>query len=156
MPSSMPSSGPSGQPTGQPTASPTIIPLYQPPTGQPTSKPSDHRSNPLFRSDVRDDSINGMRTETAIIIFSCIGGIVLCLFIIFSCYFQDRYNNRKEQDKLHQLVEHHYNEDEVILDDGEGTHTSYYWLRLYLDLYLSLCCEPAPWVPYPAVNAQWL
>lgn len=121
MPSSMPSSRPSGQPSGQPTSMPSIIPLFEPPTGQPTSRPTDQKANPLYVAAKNDNgNLNNMTTQTAIIIFSCVGAVVLCLFIVFTCYFQDKYDNRKEEEKLHSLVEHHYNEDEVVLDDGEG------------------------------------
>ena len=145
MPSSMPSSRPSGQPSGQPSSVPTIIPLYEDPTGQPTSRPSDFRSNPLFVTTKPDNSLNSMNTQTAIIVFSCIGAIVLCLFIVFTCYFQDKYHNRKEEEKLHSLVEHHYNEDEVILDDGEGTQLiqpSSNHLLSHLLLYIILHITP--------------
>jgi hypothetical protein len=127
MPSSMPSSAPTGQPTGQPTTMPTIVPLYEPPTSQPTSRPTDFKSGPLYaNSQNNNGNLNAMNTQTAIIVFSCVGAVVLCLFIVFTCYFQDKYHNRKEEEKLHSLVEHHYNEDEVILDDGEGNQVAFF------------------------------
>lgn len=125
MPSSMPSSGPTGQPTSQPTSGPTVLPLFDPPTSQPTSRPTTINDNPLFAGSRggASSNFNSMSTQSAIIIFSCIGAVVLCCFILFSCYFQDKYHNKKEEEKLHSLVEHHYNEDEVALDDGEGAST---------------------------------
>ena len=129
MPSSMPSSGPTGQPTGQPTSGPTVLPLYDPPTSQPTSRPTSIKENPIFGGGVgsgnKSSNFSDLSTQSAIIIFSCIGAIVLCCFILFSCYFQDKYHNKKEEEKLHSLVEHHYNEDEVALDDGEGMPPSF-------------------------------
>jgi hypothetical protein len=142
MPSSMPSSAPTGQPTGQPTTMPTIIPLYEPPTSQPTSRPTDVRSNPIFAGAVNSNgNLNAMNTQTAIIVFSCVGAVVLCLFIVFTCYFQDKYHNRKEEEKLHSLVEHHYNEDEVILDDGEGNEPALFGRSLTCKRYLLSRCQ---------------
>jgi hypothetical protein len=142
MPSSMPSSAPTGQPTGQPTTMPTIVPLFEPPTSQPTSRPTDLKSNPLFASSQNNNgNLNAMNTQTAIIVFSCVGAVVLCLFIVFTCYFQDKYHNRKEEEKLHSLVEHHYNEDEVILDDGEGNNIALLSLSRARTCYLMSRCQ---------------
>lgn len=116
MPSSMPSSAPTGQPTSQPTSRPTAKII------QPTSRPTSASENPLFIPPIAKGSMNGLDTQTAIIVFSCVGAVVLCLFILFTCYFQDKFYNHKEEDKLHNLVEQHYNDDEVALDDGDGKY----------------------------------
>jgi hypothetical protein len=121
---------------------PTIVPLFEPPTSQPTSRPTDLKSNPLFaNSQNNNGNLNAMNTQTAIIVFSCVGAVVLCLFIVFTCYFQDKYHNRKEEEKLHSLVEHHYNEDEVILDDGEGNQIALLSLSRACTCYLMSRCQ---------------
>lgn len=55
-----------------------------------------------------------------IIIFSSVGAAVLFLFICFTWYFQFKYLN-KDGDVVHSLVEENFDQDEVIIDDGEGT-----------------------------------
>lgn len=61
----------------------------------------------------------GLTIQTAIIIFVCVGIVVLCLFIVFTYYCQNKFVNR-EEDKVHSLVEENYEDDEAVLDDGEG------------------------------------
>jgi hypothetical protein len=127
MPSSMPSSAPTGQPTTQPTSKPSVY------IAQPSSRPTGLSENPLFAGNGVDatKSMNGLDTQTAIIVFSCVGAVVLCLFILFTCYFQDKFYNHKEEDKLHNLVEQHYNDDEVVLDDGDGNRYTLYLLFIF-------------------------
>ena len=49
----------------------------------------------------------------------CVGVVVLCLFIVFTYYCQNKFVNR-EEDRVHSLVEENYDDDEAVLDDGEG------------------------------------
>ena len=112
----MPSSRPTGQPTGQPTSRPSKEPLSKGPTGQPTSKPSKFVALVTIKTAA---TVGGLSTQFAIIIFSAVGAIVLCLFVCFSCYFQHKFLNR-EDDRVHSLVEENFDDDEIILDDGEG------------------------------------
>lgn len=44
---------------------------------------------------------------------------MLCLFILFTWYFQFKYLN-KEGETVHSLVEENFDEDEVVIDDGQG------------------------------------
>jgi Glycine rich protein len=114
-PTSQPTSMPSGQPTGQPTSKPSRVPPSKRPTSQPTSRPTGVlRSNAAASNRIGDLTI-----KTAIIIFVCVGVVVLCLFIVFTYYCQNKFVNR-EEDRVHSLVEENYDDDEAVLDDGEG------------------------------------
>ena len=85
--------------------------------------------------------MNGLDMQTAIIVFSCVGAVVLCLFILFTCYFQDKYYNHKEEDKLHNLVEQHYNDDEVVLDDGDGKYHAFLVTLCFTFIVLDCCYD---------------
>lgn len=135
MPSSMPSSAPTGQPTSQPTSRPTAKII------QPSSRPTSASENPLFIPPISKQSMNGLDMQTAIIVFSCVGAVVLCLFILFTCYFQDKYYNHKEEDKLHNLVEQHYNDDEVVLDDGDGKYHAFLVTLCFTFIVLDCCYD---------------
>ena len=90
----MPSKGPSKDPTGQPTSHPSI------------------KHAALERGAI----IGNLTTEMAIIIFSCVGAAVLCLFVLLTCYFQFRHIT-KVGETVHTLVEENYCRDEVDMDD---------------------------------------
>jgi predicted PurR-regulated permease PerM len=81
------------------------------PTGQPTSRPSIEHAV-VGRGAV----IGNLTTQVAIIIFSCVGAAVLCLFMLLTCYFQYRHLN-KVGETVHSLVEENYCRDEVDIDD---------------------------------------
>ena len=82
------------------------------PTGQPTSRPSIEHAV-LGRGAV----IGNLTTQMAIIVFSCVGAAVLCLFMLLTFYFQYRHLN-KVGETVHSLVEENYCRDEVDIDDG--------------------------------------
>ena len=118
-PTGQPTGAPTGQPTMQPSSRPTVSPslgISKRPTGQPTSYPSRFEPFPIVAGAA---TVGGLSTQSAIIIFSAVGAIVLCLFVCFSCYFQHKFIN-KEEDRIHSLVEENFDDDDIILDDGEG------------------------------------
>lgn len=74
----------------------------------------------IFRQAVATASrIGGLSVQTAIIIFVCVGVIVLCLFICFTYYCQNQFVN-KEEEKVHSLVEENFERDEMLMEDHEG------------------------------------
>ena len=119
LPTGMPSSRPTGQPTGQPSSRPSLQPTMgasKRPTGQPTSRPS---SRVVILGAGTGATLGNLSTQSVIIIFSSVGAAVLCLFILFTWYFQFKYLN-KEGETVHSLVEENFDEDEVVIDDGHG------------------------------------
>lgn len=115
QPSSFPSSSPSSQPTSQPSSQPSKRPPTKLPTGQPTSRPT-----VIFRPAVAAaNRIGGLSVQTAIIIFVCVGVIVLFLFVCFTYYCQNQFVN-KEEDRVHSLEEENFERDDMLLEDQEG------------------------------------
>jgi hypothetical protein len=90
------------------------------PTGQPTSRPS----RALIILKASSGTLGSLSTQSVIIIFSSVGAAVLCLFILFTWYFQFKYLN-KEGETVHSLVEENFDQDEVVIDDGEGRKALY-------------------------------
>ena len=118
-PTGQPSGAPTGQPSMQPSSKPSVSPslgISKRPTGQPTSYPSRFQPFPIVAGAA---TVGGLSTQSAIIIFSAVGAVVLCIFVCFSCYFQHKFIN-KEEDRIHSLVEENFDDDDIILDDGEG------------------------------------
>jgi hypothetical protein len=91
------------------------------PTGQPTSRPS---RTIIILGASSGATLGSLSTQSVIIIFSSVGAAVLCLFILFTWYFQFKYLN-KEGETVHSLVEENFDQDEVVIDDGEGRKAQY-------------------------------
>ena len=122
FPTGQPTALPSSQPSRQPTSVPTLTPslgVSKNPTGQPTSAPSRPIILPVVAGAA---TVGGLSIPSVMIIFSAVGAIFLCIFVCFSCYFQHKFLN-KEEDRILFLVEENLDDNDIILDDGEGGDT---------------------------------